>query len=187
VLTIATKAAKTGVKGNDEDCARMTDREKRPFPRIRFSPNSSGTTCLMFETLTYPVSHTSILILRDGTYLVNHTIYTLSQGIPTQSLVFRARLVFCRFRLHRPQPRWWDVRSSSPCRQHLCKLCFRSCILVLLGRSRSGDCSISIRTRYCFSIRPTWRDRSTSAAGRRRGAVPRSSCHGSEGISYMHS
>lgn len=187
MLTIATKAAKTGVKGNEDDCARMTDREKRPFPRIRFSPNSSGTTCLMFETLTYPVSHTSIPRLRDRTYLVDHTVYTLSQGIPTQSLVFRARLVFCRFRLHRPQPRWWDVRSSSPCRQHLREFRFRSRILVLLGRSRFGDCSVSICTRYCFSIWPTWRDRPTSAAGRRRRAVLRSRCHGSEGISYMHS
>lgn len=52
MLTIATRAAKTGVKGSDDACARMMDRANSPLPRMRFSPNSSGTTCLMFDTLT---------------------------------------------------------------------------------------------------------------------------------------
>lgn len=52
MLTIATNAAKMGVKGSEDPWARMIDRANNPFPRIRFSPNNSGTTCLMFDTLT---------------------------------------------------------------------------------------------------------------------------------------
>ena len=49
---IATRAAKMEVKGRDEACARIMDRAKSPLARMRFSPKSSGTTCLMLETLT---------------------------------------------------------------------------------------------------------------------------------------
>lgn len=49
---MATRAAKTGVNGKDDAWARIIDRANNPFPRMRFSPNSSGTTCLMFDTLT---------------------------------------------------------------------------------------------------------------------------------------
>jgi hypothetical protein len=131
VLTIATRAANTGVKGKEEAWARMTDRLNSPFPRIKFSPNSSGTTCLIFDTLTYPsVPIPKFSIIKA--YLIDHTIYTLSQSVPAQSLIFRTSLILCRFRLHSPQPRRGYISTSSPRSQHLCEFRFSSCILILL-------------------------------------------------------
>src|SRR6266851_646822 len=52
VLMIETRAAKTGVKGKLAVCAFMMLRAKSPRPLMRFSEKSSGTTCLMFPTLT---------------------------------------------------------------------------------------------------------------------------------------
>lgn len=135
VLTIATRAAKTGVNGRDEAWARIIDLANRPFPRIKFSPNNSGTTCLIFETLT--CVHQSCSFQEDiseslATHLVDHTVDTLPECVPAQPLVLWAHLVLRSLGLHRPQPRWWDVRASSPRRQHLAELCFRSCVLLCL-------------------------------------------------------
>ena len=41
-----------GVKGKLAACAFMMDRQNRPLPRTRFSPNSSGTMYLMLAVLT---------------------------------------------------------------------------------------------------------------------------------------
>jgi len=52
VLTIETRAAKTGVKGKPAACTLMMLRAKSPRPLMRFSEKSSGTRCLMLATLT---------------------------------------------------------------------------------------------------------------------------------------
>lgn len=53
VLMMAIRAEKTGVNGKEEAWAFMIARAKSPRPRMRFSLNISGTTYLMFATLTY--------------------------------------------------------------------------------------------------------------------------------------
>lgn len=50
---MAMRAAKMGVKGSEAAWAFMIDRANSPRPRIRFSPNSSGITCLMLAVLTW--------------------------------------------------------------------------------------------------------------------------------------
>jgi hypothetical protein len=52
VLIMATRAANTGVNGSDAACAFIRDLARSPLPLIRFSANNSGTTFLIFVTLT---------------------------------------------------------------------------------------------------------------------------------------
>lgn len=59
VLMIPMRAAKMGVKGSEAAWAFMIERANRPRPRMRFSPNSSGTTCLMLAVLTYEAAATT--------------------------------------------------------------------------------------------------------------------------------
>ena len=51
-LMMETRAAKTGVNGNEADWAFSRDRTKSPRPRMRFSEKSSMTMFLMFAVLT---------------------------------------------------------------------------------------------------------------------------------------
>ena len=58
MFTTATSAAKIGEKCGDAICDFITDRAKRPRPRIMFSANSSGRMffmLLLFTLLTRPL------------------------------------------------------------------------------------------------------------------------------------
>jgi len=59
----------------------MMDLAKRPFPLIKFSPNNSGTTCLILDMLTWSISQSRKRDIEPSqvlAHLVDQTIDTLS-------------------------------------------------------------------------------------------------------------
>jgi hypothetical protein len=102
---------------------------------MRFSLNISGTTYLMLATLTWvwDFGHGSkssqlsdgksgSLVQPDTAHLVDQTVDTLPQRVPSHPLPLDTALVLFRILLHRPQPARWDIGSPTPRTDELGKL-----------------------------------------------------------------
>lgn len=120
VLTTAMSAAYTCVKLGDAICAFITERQKIPRPRTRFSENTSGMMFLMFDVLICarqrrPRSARA----RDKrtasgvcAHLVDQTVDTLPQSIPLHALVVLVLFVRAQRRGHCLQFVWRDVHAA---------------------------------------------------------------------------
>jgi hypothetical protein len=66
------------------------------------------------EAVSLSVGKTGSLVQPDAAHLVDQTVDTLPQRVPSHSLPLDTALVLFRILLHRPQPARWDIGSPTP-------------------------------------------------------------------------